>query len=352
MFEKLGPCKVLIWFATNRCNIRCIHCCAGSVGEASGNELTTEEAKMMVKEVVKLGIKYLGIVGGEPLLREDILEIIDYANSLSLSSHVVTKGTLLDEKWVEELYRRKALISIALDAFNPKTYDWITQVEGTYQKAIRAIELCRNKGILQGITATLLKNNAKEIFDLLNFSIEMKMERCPVFVLRPIGRGVEVWKDLALKGREYENFLHKLYHEIEKVEEKIDFFIYDPIYYRILYQHKRNKLIKEYYPHKKLCGLGRYLNIDSEGNVLACLFTDLKVGSIREKSLEEIWKDVMVSEFFRAIHSPKNLKGACRRCKYNEICGGCRSRAYKLTGDWFASDPACYYSQLNPYLRP
>jgi radical SAM protein with 4Fe4S-binding SPASM domain len=345
MFEKIGPSKVLIWFATNKCNIKCIHCCAGSTGESSPNELTTAEAKTMVEQVARLGIRYLGIVGGEPLLREDLFKIIEYANSLGLSSHVVTKGTLLDERWVEELRKRKALMSIALDAFNPKTYDWITQVDGTYQKARRAIELCRERGILQGITATLMKNNVEEIFELLNFSIEMKMERCPVFVLRPTGRGVDVWRELALMGSEYERFLHKLYHEIEKVAERIDFFIYDPIYYRILHQHKSAQLIKDYYPQKKLCGLGRYLNIDSEGNVLACLFTELKVGNIRERTLEEIWKEVTSSDFFEAVHNPRNLKGACQKCKYNKICGGCRSRAYKLTGDWFASDPACYYSQ-------
>jgi len=353
MFEEVGPCKVLIWFATDRCNINCRHCCAGSSGEASPNELTTKEAKELVNQTAELrqicgNPQYFGIVGGEPLLREDLLEVIDHANSWDLPCHIITKGTLLTQKLAAELAKRKCLVSIALDAFSAETYDWMTQVEGTYVKARQAIDLCKREGILQGITSTLMKPNAAEVFELLDFSAEMGMERCPVFVLRPVGRGLHVYQELAITGLEYERYLHKLYYRIREVNKAtaIDFFVYDPIYYRVLYQHRADETIRNYYPSGKLCGLGRYLDVDAEGNVLACLFTDLTVGNIREKPLKEIWKGVTSFPFFNDIHNTKNLKGACGRCKFNNICGGCRTRAYQLTGDWFASDPACYYTEM------
>jgi radical SAM protein with 4Fe4S-binding SPASM domain len=93
--------------------------------------------------------------------------------------------------------------------------------------------------------------------------------------------------------------------------------------------------------------MGRYLNVKANGDVIVCLFADLKVGNIREKTLKEIWSEVVSNRFFNEIHDPKNLKGACGECAYNYICGGCRVRAYQLTGDWFASDPVCYLTQVS-----
>lgn len=115
----------------------------------------------------------------------------------------------------------------------------------------------------------------------------------------------------------------------------------------MLHQHGdygNREVLENYPPEKKLCGLGRYLNVDARGNVLACLFTGLIVGNIREKTLSEIWAETISMPFFKAIHNPENLHGACGQCRYNRICGGCRTRAHQLTGDWFASDPACCFT--------
>jgi radical SAM protein with 4Fe4S-binding SPASM domain len=294
-----------------------------------------------------LGIQYFGIVGGEPLMREDLLELIEEVNLFGMRSHLVTKGTLLTQAWASELAKRDALVSVALDAFSPATYDYICGVPGTYEKARKAIETCAKEGIIQGITATLMKDTTNDVFDLLDFSVQMDFERCPVFVLRPVGRGLDVYWEHAVLGAEYERYLHKLFHRIDEATKAkpMDFFVYDPIYFRVLYQHKATETLRRYYPSGKLCGLGRYLDVDAEGNVLACLFTELKVGNIRERTLKEIWEEVTSSSFFSEIHDPANLKGACCSCKYNDICGGCRTRAYKLTGDWFGADPACAYTK-------
>lgn len=230
-------------------------------------------------------------------------------------------------------------MSIALDAFQSTTYDWMCGVRGTYAKARQAIDLCKREGILQGITMSLMKPNASEIFDLLDFCARTEMERCPVFVLRPVGRRLNVHKELVLVGLEYEKFLHRLFHRIceEDKTTPIDFFVYDPIYLRVLYQHKAIDSFKEYYPSEKLCGLGRYLDVDSQGDV-ACLFTDLKIGNIKEKPLAQIWDEATHSGFFEQIRNSKKLKGVCGKCRFNTVCGRCRTRAYKLRCDWFASD--------------
>jgi len=127
----------------------------------------------------------------------------------------------------------------------------------------------------------------------------------------------------------------------------LNFYVYDPVYMRVFCQNANYgniEAVKNFPLEKKLCGLGRYLNVDAFGNVLACLFTNLTVGNIKEKTLQEIWAEVISSPFFSYLHNPANLKGECGKCLYNRICGGCRTRAYYLTGDWLAPDPACYLS--------
>lgn len=329
------PCPELIWFATNKCNLKCVYCCNDSNLE-SPNELSTAEAKELIRQVAEFS-KYFVIIGGEPLLREDLSELLHYAYSLGLPCSLITKGTVLSRKWAGEMARRDVSVSIALDALTPDICDRLSQTEGTYNKIREAIDFCIRAGILQGITSTLMKPNAKETLDILDFAAGLGVEGCWMS-LRPLGRGLEIYREFALTGLEYEEYLQNFYHRANEVNKKtgLNFYVYDPIYCRVLYQHGN----KTY----KICGLGRYLNVDVNGDVIACLFTDLKVGNIREDSLKGIWSKVISSRFFKEIHDPENLKGACGECTYNSICGGCRARAYQLTGDWFASDPACYYT--------
>lgn len=335
---KMKPCPELIWFATNKCNLKCVYCCNNSAAE-SPNELSTQEAKELIRQVAAFA-EYFVIIGGEPILREDLFELIDFAHSLGLPCSLITKGTLLSEELAQEIARRDVQVNIALDALTSDLCDRLCRTPGAYERTREAIDICMRAGVLQGITATLMKPNAKETLDLMDFAAKLGVEG-RWMSLRPLGRGLETYRELALTGAEYEAYLQDFYRRAKETKEKtgIDFYVYDPIYCRVLHQHGERTY--------KICGLGRYLNVNADGDVIACLFADLKVGNIREKSLNEIWSEVSSSRFFEDIHNPENLKGACGGCDYNFVCGGCRARAYQLTGDWFASDPACFYTRMS-----
>ena len=330
------PCPELIWFATNRCNLDCMYCCNSNDSDNS-DELSTEQARELIEQVADFS-QYLVIIGGEPLLREDIFELFDYAHTLGLPCSIITKGTDMKEIWAKEMARKNVLVNIALDALGSDLCDTLSRKKGTCDKTKEAIETCLKAGILQGITCTLTKANAEESLEIMEFAAELGVEGCWM-TLRPQGRGMEVYRELALMGHTYEEYLHNFYCRARKINKKtgLNFYVYDPVYCRILSQHGEQT--------SRICGMGRYLNVKANGDVIVCLFADLKVGNIREKTLKEIWSEVVSSRFFNDIHDPKNLKGACGECAYNFICGGCRVRAYQLTGDWFASDPACYLTQ-------
>lgn len=372
MFENAKPCPELVWFATEDCNLQCVYCCAAGGNSKdsnllsvidlpvrgkrsspvrrnnkNGNILSTAEAKELIRQAAGF-TRFFVIIGGEPLLRKDLPGLLDYAGSLGLSCSIITKGTLITGKWAEEMARRQIAVNIALDSLSPAICDRLSGVEGTCEKTLAAIETCRKAGILQGITATLTQLNAAETLKLTDFAKETGVEGCWM-PLRPLGRGMDTYRRLALTGQAYEEYLHHFYYRAKEINKatSLNFYLYDPIYCRVLHQHGDygNKAVLENYPlEKKLCGFGRYLNVGARGNVLACLFTGLVVGNVREKSLAEIWAQTISLPFFKAIHNPENLRGACGRCKYNRICGGCRTRAYQLTGDWFAADPACYFA--------
>lgn len=338
VLKEIKPCPELIWFATNECNLRCVYCCNNSNSE-SPDELSTEEAKGLIRQVAEFS-KYFVIIGGEPLLRDDLFELVDYAHELGLPCSLITKGTILSEEWAEEAAKRDLLVNIALDGLTPDMCDRLSRTDGTYHKTRKAIDICLKAGILQGITSTLMKPNAKETLDIMDFAAGLGVEGCWMS-LRPLGRGLETYRELALTGPGYEKYLQSFYHRANEIKKKtgLNFYVYDPIYCRVLHQHGNDTY--------NICGIGSYLNVNANGDVIACLFADLKVGNIREKSLKEIWSEVIANSFFNEIHDPKNLKGACEKCTYNLICGGCRARAYQLTGDWFAADPACYYTTAN-----
>lgn len=244
MFEDAKPCPELVWFATENCNLKCIYCCAAggnnedggvpsyadspSCGKwpypayrnnENGSVLSTAEAKELIRQAAGF-TRFLVIIGGEPLLRKDLPGLFDYANSLGLSCSIISKGTLITGKWAEEMAKRQVAVNIALDALSPAICDRLTQVEGTRDKTMRAIEICRKAGILQGVTATLTRLNAAETLELMILAGKLGVEGCWM-PLRPLGRGTGVYRELALTGYDYEEYLHHFYHRAREIKKNI-----------------------------------------------------------------------------------------------------------------------------------
>jgi len=89
------------------------------------------------------------------------------------------------------------------------------------------------------------------------------------------------------------------------------------------------------------CIFGEYIFIDTDGGVKPCSFSPMTVGNVNEKSLAQIWEEILTSPLLNQIKDPKARTGDCQDCQYLEDCKGCRSRTFALTGDWFASDSVC-----------
>jgi radical SAM protein with 4Fe4S-binding SPASM domain len=277
------------------------------------------------------------------LLRDDIVELCEFCNKVGLKPYVVTKGGRLAERdergeeLAKGLRRAGVKVTIAVDGVTHATIDAICGIPDVYDRVMEALKKCLKYEILQGFVTAVLKPNIREVPQILDLASELSTERCVIFGIRPTGRGKSTFNTFAPTPKEFENFMNEVAQGIRDRRWQQEVFIYDPLFARFASSIP-------HYDHTRVCNIGLYLNIDSAGNVMPCLFAPLRFGNALNKPLEEIYMK-MVEETSK-LRDPENLKGKCKVCKYRYICGGCRVRAFELTGDWFAPDPLCNY---NPY---
>jgi len=348
-----GKGPIVVWNCTRTCNLNCKHCYAEAINTYRSGELTTEEAKHFMKTLVSYKVPVLLFSGGEPLMRNDIFDLIEFGNQIGLRMVISTNGTLIDRdkaKLIKELGISYA--GISLDGLN-EVNDAFRGVAGAFEKAMEGFHNCREAGQKTGLRLTLNKANLQElpaIFDLIE---NEKIQRVCFYHLVYSGRG----SDIANEDLTHEETRKALDFIIDKT---IDFHNRgieteiltvdnhcDGIY---LYKYMKNRDNEQ---SEKILSLitanggnrsgSAISSVDWEGNVYIDQFTrDTPLGNIREKSFGDIW-DGVGNPFLEMLRDRKNhLKGRCASCSWLEQCNGnFRARA-QSTGDIWASDPACY----------
>jgi radical SAM protein with 4Fe4S-binding SPASM domain len=342
--------RIVLWYATERCDVGCKHCC---YPPRNTKELSSDEAKTLMSKLSKAGARYFVFVGGEPLLRDDIVELCEFCNKVGLKPYVVTKGGKLvghaerSDELAKELRHVGAKVTVAVDGITHSTIDAICEAPEVYERVMEALNRCLNHGILQGFVTAALKPNMKEIPLVLDLASNLGVERVVVFGIRPTGRAKSTFNVFAPTPKEFEGFMKEVAQGIRSRRWRQSVFIYDPLFTRFVED-------VPWYERTRVCKIGHYFNIDSSGNVMACLFTPLRFGNALDEPLSEIYLK-MVRETNK-LRDPESLKGKCGICRYKYVCGGCRVRAFELTGDWHASDPLCSYdpyeNEVDQYSDP
>jgi radical SAM protein with 4Fe4S-binding SPASM domain len=346
-----GP--IVVWNCTRTCNLNCKHCYAEAVNTYHSGELSTEEARHFMETLVLYQVPVLLLSGGEPLMRKDIWELIEYGNQIGLWMVISTNGTLIDRdkaKLIKELGISYAGISLdGLEEVN----DSFRGASGAFDKAMEGFRNCREAGQKTGLRLTLSKTNYKElpaIFDLIE---KERIQRVCFYHLVYSGRGSGIAsEDLTHdETRESLNFIidktmdfhsRGIETEILTVDNHCD-----GIY---LYQHMKKRDEEQAEKILRLITTNGGNNsgsaissVDWEGNVYIDQFTrDIPLGNIREMRFGDIW-DGSGNPFLEMLRGrKKHLKGRCASCIWlNQCNGNFRARA-QSTGDFWASDPACY----------
>lgn len=344
--DPIAPPRLVAWEITRSCNLSCRHCRAAADKGPYPGELSTEKCFQVIDEIAAVGKPIVILTGGDPMLRENVYEIARYGTDAGLKMVMSPCGTLLDE---ENAHRLKEAgidrISLSIDGASARTHDDFRRVDGAFEDVLKGIDAAKKAGIEFQVNTTVTQVNLPELPDILRLAIDLGAVAFHPFLLVPTGRGKEL-ADQELTPEEYEETLNWVYDQRDRVPLHFKPTC-APHYYRILRQraHAEGKKVNpESYgmdARAKGCLGGQgFCFISYRGEVQICGFLDVKCGDLNEASFGEVWHN---SPVFSQMRDLDGYHGRCGYCEYRRFCGGCRARAYELTGDYLGEEPFCVY---------
>lgn len=324
---------IVSWNLTRRCNLSCPHCYIEAL-DLPAPELTESEAKFVIDELSYLNSRAMLVLsGGEPMLRKDIFDIVEYAFHSGFITVLGSNGTLLTSEHIT-LLKRAGLkgMGVSIDSAEPESHDTFRGLDGAWELSMSALKSARDIGLETQLDFTLTDKNWLEIDKVIELGVEIGAKAVNFFFLICTGRAMRT--DISV-----ENYAAAIRHIAKRSSGERRLMVRArcaPHIYRILYE--------DGYPipeGTRGCLAGRsYIRIDPEGNVTPCPYMPLTVGNIKETSLTSIWED---SPVLRQLRSGA-YRGRCGQCEFGVICGGCRARALVQHNDLMEEDPLCSYA--------
>lgn len=346
-----GTAPMVVWNLTARCNLRCEHCYAAS-GADGGEELSTAEARALIDDLAALGVPVVLFSGGEPLLREDIFDLIGYARERGLRPGLSTNGTLIDQAAARRSAEvGTAYVGVSLDGL-AETHDRFRGEAGAFDRALGGLRRARDAGLKTGIRFTVTRDNLDDLPGLLALTERERIPRFCLYHLVYAGRG-RALRERDLSAEERRRLLTLLVEtaldwcrrgvptEILTTDNHAD----GVLVLRHVEEHQPERApeVRRLLRMAGGCSAGRkFVQIDPWGEVHPCQFwPEVTLGSVRERPFSEIWREPDSETVRRLRRMPEPLRGRrCGRCVYREFCGGCRVRALALGDEW-GDDPAC-----------
>jgi len=332
---KIGIPLYVVFDITTKCNLKCIHCYSSTYNE----ELTTNEVYRILDNLYEAGAGIVDFGGGEPLLRDDIFDILSYSKRIGIYTSISTNGLLIDDFCIKRLNELKIdHICISLDGAKIETHDYIRNKKGTYEKIINCIRKCVNAGINTQVSTVFMNSNIDELEDIFNLLNKLHINGWYVYDFIPAGRGSEI-KDEVLNAKERQ----KLFERLQGFAASSNISI-KPYPYSITVNSASGKdtfFYKKYGQFTEFfkgCLTARWAcHVSSNGDLHPCYLIQLKIGNLKQQSFHDIWFDKNIT-ILKELRDRTYLKGVCGICKYKDVCGGCRARAFYSTGDYLESD--------------
>lgn len=352
--------RLLFWETTAGCNLECIHCRRLDVSkQLMQDDLPTVAALRFVEDIASFAKPILVLSGGEPLFRPDIFSIARHAQECGLTVALATNGTLVTagvaRQIVDAGIRR---VAISIDGADETTHDQFRRQPGSLAAAINGFQNLRALSMSLQINCTVTKHNVHQIDLLYARALELGADALHLFMLVPVGCGVQIAESNALPAEEYERVLNWMYDK-SKLRQLHLKATCAPHYFRILRQRAVQDQIRvdATHSHGKPHGPGHNHDMSAmtkgclagsaicfvshTGEVFPCGYLPVSAGNVRRQKLADIWASAPVFERLRDV---EQLEGKCGCCEFKRICMGCRARAfYETHGDYMAEEPFCVY---------
>jgi heme b synthase len=360
--------KLIAWEVTRSCNLACAHCRASAEKGPYPGELTLEQGKALLDDIASFANPVIILTGGDPLMRDDIWEIVDHAVGTGLRVVMSPNGTLVTPEVARRMKEAGIpRISISIDFPTADLHDKFRGVPGAFDGAVRGVKTAIEAGVQVQINTTVTRLNVDYLDDMLALSEELGAVAFHPFLLVPTGRGKELGPE-ELPPEDYERTLNWVYDR--QKTSNIFFKPTDaPHYHRIMRQRAKEdgtdlselkmhphshaamagKVGKAGHPgdldsHSRGCLAGTgFCFISHVGHVQPCGYFDVVAGDVKEQPFSQIWRE---SALFQDLRDVDKLKGKCGICEYRRVCGGCRARAYEVSGDYLAEEPYCVYEPV------
>ncbi|MGC8971256.1 MAG: radical SAM/SPASM domain-containing protein [bacterium] len=316
----------IIWLLNERCNLKCKFCyVAGRFGDNNGLKLS--EIIKALDDLIELGIKRIDFTGGEVLLREDILTILEEARKRGIQKVTInTNGTLVSKKIAEVLAKNNVEVYLSIDGATRETHESIRGI-GTWDKALKAVELFKSFDVKFYTVFACSKINAGEVTDYIALSKELGSSKACIIPVLPVGRAT---KEIILGKEE----LMEILYRIEDTAKSIKFST------EVWCVPFAGLIINSPYVSFFGCRTMDEMDITPTGDVLVCDTVDVSFGNIRE-GVAKVWRKLIGSELalglLKTVESPP-----CNSCSIKELCyGGCYARAKFLSNNIYSPDPMC-----------
>ncbi|MFC7958094.1 mycofactocin radical SAM maturase [Rhodococcoides kroppenstedtii] len=323
----------LTWELTYACNLSCVHCLSSS-GRRDPRELSTEQCKAVIDELQRMQVFYVNIGGGEPTVRSDFWELVDYATDHQVGVKFSTNGVRIDETVAARLAASDYVdVQISLDGATAEVNDAV-RGPGSFDMAVRALRNLKDAGFRDAkISVVVTRHNVAQLDDFKaladTYDATLRITR-----LRPSGRGADVWDDLHPTAAQQRELYDWLVANGEGVLTGDSFFHLSAFGGAL--------------PGLNLCGAGRVVClIDPIGDVYACPFAiheQFLAGNVLRDAtdtlggFQAVWQN---SALFRDLRSPQT-GGACSSCAHFDACrGGCMAAKFFTGLPLDGPDPEC-----------
>lgn len=337
---------LVIWEVTEACDLACLHCRASAVPARHPLELKTEEGYALLAQIREIGNPLMVFTGGDPLKRPDLFQLLEVSVQIGLRTTVTPSATSLLTREAIRRFHRIAVsrMAVSLDGPDAKSHDSFRQVPGSFQQSLFALEEARSIGLETQVNTTVTRRNLGCLSRIAEIVASLGAKMWSVFFLVATGRA-ERTEDVS--AEDYESVFELLY--LLSKTMPFDIKTTEAQHYR-RYVSQRRKAEEAVQPTHGMPGIiqrqagindGKgFVFISHLGEIYPSGFLPISAGNVRRESLIEVYRN---SQLFQNLRDSGRLGGKCGVCEFRNLCGGSRSRAYALTGDYLAEDPRCIY---------
>ncbi len=347
----------IAWEITRSCAYACMHCRANAQHQRDPRELDTQESFRLIDRLAEFGNPILIFTGGDPMMRPDLFELIEYAAQKGLRCSLTPTATALPTIERLKLAANAGIrrIALSLDAPTKTVHDGFRQVEGSWDRTMKILHNAQQVGISAQVNTTVSQFNLALLPEMVPFIEEVGAVQWSVFFLVPTGRAQIPW---MISPEDHERVFNWLYDLSKSAPFDIKATA-APMYRRVAIQRKKTEMGSgsevtfqgagfQYAdgldrPTKGVNDGNGFLFISHIGEIMPSGFLPISLGNVRDDDIVQVYREHPV---FRDLRDPSKLKGRCGICEFRDVCGGQRGRAYGVTGDYLETDPACAYQPV------